>query len=147
MKIGNRASLEAIQRKIEDVEFPEFETYYRLREMSGTERDDYEIAALKKTSNGTGKTTHEVEMKFLRARLVALCLVDESGERIYGDKQIKECSELPQGVLLKLYTAANKLNGLEPEAVKEAEKNSASDPEISSASGSLSDSAKPLLNS
>src|SRR5580765_691528 len=128
MKFGNRASLQAIIRKTEDVQFPEDDTFYRLREMSGTERDKFEIASFKltKTNGASTPASREVDPLYLRARLVAMCLVDENGARVYTDEQVRECSdELPAGVLAKLFAAAQKLNGLEATAVEDAAKNSA----------------------
>ena len=148
MKFGNRASLQAIPRKTQDIEFPELETFYRLREMSGTERDRFEIASFKLTKTNGATPTREIDPLYLRARLVASCLIDESGGRIYTDKQVQECSdELPAAVLATLFAAAQTLNGLDSTAVEDAAKNSASDRESSSTSGSLSDSTEPSLNS
>lgn len=152
MKFGNRASLQATLRKTIDVPFPDEDTFYRLREMSGTERDRFEIASFKIKPNNNGAEhapqTREIDPLYLRARLVASCLVDESGERIYTDKQVQECSdELSASVLNKLFNAAQKLNGLEATAVEDAAKNSASDPQGDLPSGSQDTSEKPSLNS
>jgi hypothetical protein len=132
MKQGNRASLQAIQRKTEKVEFPEFDTFYLLREMSGTERDRYEIAAVKETydpKEGNGKATprRTIDMLYLRARLVALCMVDENNDRIYADDEVQQLAdEIPASVIIKLYTAAQHLNGLDV-TPEDAAKNSDSD--------------------
>jgi hypothetical protein len=147
MKFGNRASLKSIPRKSEDVAFPELDTFYRIREMSGTERDRFEISAFKVTTNGSGEK-REIDPLYLRARLVALSLVDEEGNRIYDDGQVRECSdELPASVLGKLFAAAQKLNGLDATAVEEAAKNSVSDLSSDSSTDLPSSSAKPSLNS
>ena len=147
MKFGNRASLQAIPRKHEDVQFPELDTQYRLREMSGTERDRFEISAFKTTKNGSGTPSREIDPLYLRARLVALCLVDEEGNRIYDDGEVKTCSdELPASVLTKLFAAAQKLNGLDA-TVEATAKNSLSEPEEDLPSASPSPSEKPSLNS
>ncbi len=147
MKFGNRASLQAIPRKCEDVEFPELDTMYRLREMSGTERDRFEISAFKVTKNGSGTPSREIDPLYLRARLVTLCLVDEEGNRIYDDGQVRECSdELPASVLTKLFAAAQKLNGLDA-TVEATAKNLPSEEPSDSTSVSPSPSEKPSLNS
>ena len=135
MKFGNRASLEAIPRKTEDVPFPEFDTFYRLREMSGTERDKFEISAFKVTTNGSGDK-REIDPLYLRARLVGLCMIDEDGKRCYADNEIQKLADaVPSSVLGKLFTTAQKLNGLDAGAVEAAAKNSESGPD--SASGSV----------
>lgn len=124
MKLGNRATLKNIQRKTVDVEVPELDASFRLREMSGTERDRFEAAAFKEEG---GKRT--IDPLYLRARLVALCLIDESGERMYSDAEITTLSDdLPASILGTLFTAAQKLNGLDAQAVEDAGKNSGSAP-------------------
>ncbi len=148
MQFGNRASLEAIPRKSEDVEFPELDTFYRVREMSGTERDTFEIETFKLKANGAGTPSREVDPKYLRARLAVLCLVDESGNRLYADNEVKACSDtLGAGVLNKIFTAAQRLNGLDATAVEDAAKNSDGDRNDDSTSGSPSSKEGPSLNS
>lgn len=125
MKIGNRASLQAIPRKTLQVEFPEFDTAYKLREMSGTDRDKFEIAAFKEDAEGK----RHVEPLYLRARMVALCMVDDAGVRLYADDEIDMLSnEIPASIIGKLFVAAQKLNGMDADAVEVAAKNSASVP-------------------
>lgn len=125
MKIGNRVSLLAIPRKTLSVPFPEYDTEYRLREMSGTDRDRFEIAAFKE--DATGKRS--VEALYLRARLVALCMVDENNVRLYADDEIDQLSnEIPASVIGRLFAASQTLNGLDASAVEAAAKNSESVP-------------------
>lgn len=96
----------------------------RLREMSGTERDQFEISAFKDEG---GKRV--VEPLYLRARLVALCLVDEAGVRVFGDEDIEALSgAYPSAVIGMLFEAAQKLNGLAADAVADSAKNSDSVP-------------------
>ena len=59
----------------------------------------------------------------LRARLVALCLVDADGNRLFGDDEIDQLGEEPSSVLGQLFMVAQKLNGLAAAAVVQAEKN------------------------
>ncbi|MBK7082363.1 MAG: hypothetical protein IPH55_17100 [Betaproteobacteria bacterium] len=89
MKVGNRASLTAIPRKTATVQFTEYDTEYRLREMSGTDRDKFEIAAF--DLDGEGK--RKVNALHLRARMVALCLVDENNVRLYADDEVHMLSD------------------------------------------------------
>jgi hypothetical protein len=131
MRIGNRASLQAIPRKTVTVRFEEYDTEYRLREMSGTDRDKFEIAAFKEDSEGV----RHVQPLYLRARMVALCLVDENNVRLYADDEIDQLSdEIPASVIAVLFVAAQKLNGLGADAVEAAAKNSESGPVAASPS-------------
>lgn len=131
MKIGNRASLMAIPRKTAVVQFQEYDTEYRLREMSGTDRDKFEIAAFEVDPTGNRK----VRPLYLRAHLVALCLVDEQGVRLYADDEVHMLSdEIPASVVAELFVAAQKLNGMDAGAVERAAKNSESGPDAASPS-------------
>jgi hypothetical protein len=130
MKLGTRTALEQIARRTVDVEFADLGFAYRLREMSGTERDKYEISAFKEID---GKRT--VDALYLRARLIAFCMVNEKGERLYADDEIELLSNaVSASVLGKLFEAAQKLNSLDASAVDGAEKNFVSVPSDASTS-------------
>lgn len=101
---------------------------FRIRELSATERDKFEVAAFNDTTeivDGKPVVRRKVNPVMLRANLVALCLVDESNVRLFGDDEIAQLSDgVPTAVLSKLFTAAQKLNGLDGGAVEDAIKNS-----------------------
>lgn len=133
MQRGTRAELEQLPRKKEDVAIEELDRLYTVREMSGTERDTFEISTFKEKDgvDKDGKPTRirTVDTKYLRARLVGLCLVDEAGARLYGDNETKVLSDtVGASAIDRLFKVAQKLNGLEGEAVEDATKNSASVP-------------------
>lgn len=128
-KIASRAALEQIKRSFQDVDIPEVGTF-RLRELSGTERDRFEVGIFREenvTVDGKAQTVRKVEPLLLRARLVALSLVGEDGKRLYADDEVEILSDsVPSSVLNKLFEAAQKLNGMANDAQAEAEKNSVS---------------------
>jgi hypothetical protein len=125
MKYGNRASLESIKRKTVEVEVPEADAIFRLREMSGTDRDKFEVSAFKEDKDGK----RSVDPLYLRARLVALCLVGEDNVRLYADDEIHMLSDnASASVIGKLFAAAQTLNALDGAAVEDAAKNSVSAP-------------------
>ena len=125
MKYGNRASLESIKRKTVEVEVPEADAIFRLREMSGTDRDKFEVSAFKEDKDGK----RSVDPLYLRARLVALCLVGEDNVRLYADDEIHMLSDnASASVIGKLAAAAQTLNALGGDAVEDAAKNSESAP-------------------
>lgn len=131
MKLGNRSVLENVVRKTLDVDIPELDASFRLREMSGTERDKFEVAAFKERADGK----RSIDPLYLRARLVALCLVGDDGVRLYADDEIHQLSDaVPSSVLGPLFEAAQKLNGLDATALETAGKNSESGPVAASIS-------------
>lgn len=125
MKLGNRTTLSSTPRKTVDVELPELDCAYRLREMSGTERDRFEIASFVEGVDGK----RHVEALYLRARLVASCLVGDDNARLFADDEVHQLSDVVSAsVIGKLFEAAQKLNGMDAAAVETAAKNSASAP-------------------
>lgn len=128
-KVGSRSDLKCIARKTADVEGLVDGVVFRLREMNGTERDKFETGVFKDeevvSSDGKTETKRKVDPMYLRARLVALCLIDDNGERMYADDEITMLSDdIPSVALGKLFEAAQKLNGLEAAAAEDAAKNS-----------------------
>ena len=122
MQKGTLQDLLAITRKQVVVSLPDNGVEYTLRELSGTERDKFEAWTF---SEVDGKRT--IMTTYMRARLVALCLVDESGHRMVSDNEITALSDgTPSSVLNTLFAAAQKLNGLDGAAVEDATKNSGS---------------------
>ena len=120
MKKGTRVTLQSAARRQVEVEIPELDAAFILREMSGTERDKFEAGAFVETD---GKRS--VNVVYLRARLVALCLVGEDGDRLYADDEVSQLSDaVPASILQKLFEAAQKLNGLDAAATEAALKNS-----------------------
>ena len=145
MKYGTRASLEAIPRKTIEITVAETGETFVLREMSGTDRDKFEVSAFKdetETKIVDGKETsvsaRKVDPLYLRARLVALCLVEkDSNVRLYADDEIHMLSDkLSASVIGQFFAAAQKMNALDGAAVEDAAKNSESAPAGASSSDS-----------
>jgi len=120
---GTLQDLLSIARKRVVVKVAELDGMeFTLRELSGTERDKFEAWTI---SEVDGKRT--INTTYLRARLVALCMLDEGGARMVPDSEITTLSDgLSSSVLTTLFTAAQKLNGLDGAAVEDAAKNSES---------------------
>lgn len=151
MKYATRASAEALVRKT--IDHPIGDTLYRLREMSGTERDRFEMSVFKPAgTNGavpSGVVAKEVDPLYLRARMVVMCWVGEDNKRLYKDSEVQLLSDtLPASILAELFTESQKLNGMAPTSVEDAAKNSASAPAGASTSVSPGTSKDaPSLNS
>src|SRR5258708_5682280 len=76
--------LNADDRKTVEVEVPEWGGSVLLRSMTGRERDAFE-ASLQETR---GNKTKQNVVNF-RARLVALCIVNQQGELVFNSADIK----------------------------------------------------------
>jgi hypothetical protein len=115
MAILNRdAILTADDMKTIDIEVPEWGGDVRLRTLTGGERDKFESDMI----DQRGKN-NKMNLVNLRARLVALCAVDEGGKRMFGDNEVTKLGSKNAAVLDKLFTAAQKLNGMTQEDVEE----------------------------
>lgn len=115
MAILNRdAILGADDMKTVDVEVPEWGGSVRLRTLTGGERDKFESDMV----DQRGKN-NKLNLVNLRARLVALCAVDEGGKRMFGDNEVSRLGAKSASVLDKLFVAAQKLNGMTEADVEE----------------------------
>jgi hypothetical protein len=104
---------------------PEWGGRVRLRTMTGTERDDFELSLLVAKKEGK-KTTREVVLRNVRAKLVATCICDEQGKRLFNDTEIATLGAKNGKALDRIYEISRDLNGLSEEEVEEIVKNSVS---------------------
>jgi len=101
----------------ESVEVPEWLGCVLVRALNGTDRDAFEQSII------DGKKTN---LKNIRARLCALCMVDDDGKRLFSDADVNALGQKSASALDRVFRVAQKLNGLSPDDVKELEKNSGS---------------------
>jgi hypothetical protein len=104
--------------KSEVVDVPEWGGSVTIRRMTGGERDAYE-ADVFETKGGT------VTMKRdnFRAKLVARCLVDDNGERMFSDGEIAVLAKKSAAALDKCFAAAQRINGMTAVEQEKIEKN------------------------
>lgn len=98
----------------EDVAVPEWGGVVRIRTMTAGARDDYEQTMLA----AKGQRQRNV-----RAQLVALCAVDETGGRLFGPGDIEALGAKSAKALDRLFDAAIRLNGLGASDIEDLEKN------------------------
>jgi hypothetical protein len=96
------------------VDVPEWGTSLYVRDMSGGERDQWEMVAFK-----DGKVSPE----HFRAKLLVRCLCDEQGQRVFQDSDTEALSAKSATVLARLYEVAARVNGLTQGDVDELTKN------------------------
>lgn len=106
--------------KKEKVEIPEWKGHVFIRSLTGTERDEFEQSlwvgeGMKKKQN----------LDNMRAKLVALCVIDDKGKRLFSSTDAAALGGKASAVLDKLFTMASKLNGLGIGDVEDAVKKSA----------------------
>lgn len=107
--------LDADDIATETVDVPEWGGAVLVRAMTGTERDRFEFAlaaARKSTKPGTSQV--------VRAQMVARCLVDDDGKRIFTDGDVVRLGGKSAKALDRLFDVAARLAGMNDEATDEA---------------------------
>lgn len=98
------------------VEVPEFGGHVYVRELTGWERDDFEAGCV---DRGEEKANYSN----VTARFVALCTCDAEGKRLFTDDDAGQLGDQSNVGLLRIFTAARKLNGMGQQAEEEARGN------------------------
>ncbi len=121
--------LKADDLPTEVVEVPEWSGSVTVRTMTGTERDSFEASITQKRGGSV-----EVNMTNLRAKLCALTMIDENGERYFADSDVAELGKKSSAVLDRIFAVAQKLNGFGQDDIEELAKNSGAAPKEDSTS-------------
>jgi hypothetical protein len=103
----------------EEVPVPEWGGAVLVRELTGAERDEFEESCYV----GRGKNRQE-NFRNLRARLVALSVVDDAGRRLFSPEDLAMLSTCGAAALDRLFGAAQRLSGLTTRDVEELAGNS-----------------------
>ncbi len=128
-RIGMADIVKSVDLKKEEVEVAEWGGSVLMRELTSKERDHFEATSFVETLDdnpdkpGEKLITRRPILDNLRARLVALCMVDDAGNRLFGDDEVEVLGGKSAAVLSRLFTVAQRLNGLAAKAVEDAEKN------------------------
>lgn len=121
----NRDSiLSAQDLTTQTVEVPEWGGTVTVRMMTGTERDAF--------NSSLGVVNGKADMTDYRAKVVALTMVNEDGQRIFNIEDAPALSKKSTAVLERIFIAAATLNGMLTNSVDDAEKNSEPTPNASS---------------
>ena len=138
--LSKTAILAARDLQTEDVEVPEWGGAVRVRSFTGRERDAFEASMVR----GDGKD-RKVDLTNMRARLVGLTVIDETGQRLFTDDEVDLLGAKSGAALDRVFAVAQKLNGLSGADVEELSKNSSGVPSAVSTSASALPSGSPTL--
>lgn len=115
----------------EEVFVPQWGGSVFVRTLSGRERDEFESSTVK-MKNGK----QEPDMVNFRARFVALCVVDEQGQRLFKTRaEIDMLGSKSVAALQLLFNKAQELNSMSEDDVEELTSNFEAAPEEDSISG------------
>lgn len=120
--LTREAILAAPDIQQEVVAVPEWGGDVIVRGLSGAQRDAFEASVVEQK----GKKT-EMKLDNIRARLVALSVVDEKGKLLFSDKDVVALGKKSARPLQRLWDKARELSGLSDDDVEELAKNSSSD--------------------
>lgn len=98
----------------EEVEVPEWGGSVIVRAMTAEERDAFEQSMIERK----GKKV-DVNLKNARARLVALTVVDEEGNRLFTDADIAALGRKSSAPITRISDVARRLSGLDEEEIEE----------------------------
>lgn len=103
----------------EIVDVPEWGGAVRIRSLNGLERDAFEAAIAAPQQSGKVKfnTTN------MRARLCAMSICDESGQRLFKDSDVMELGKRSAAALDRVFSAAQRLSGLSKKDIDELTEN------------------------
>ena len=105
--------------KTEDVFVPEWDAWVRVRTLNASQRDWFEASVTQRN----GKKT-SINLANIRARLCLLCLVGEDGEPLFQQEDEFPLGGKSASALDRIFSVAQRLNGLRDEDVDELAKNS-----------------------
>jgi len=91
----------------EDVDVPEWGGVVGVGMMTGAERDSFEQEIVTRQ----GKKVH-MNLANIRARLVALCVVDGDGGRVFSEADVKALGRKSAVALNRVFEVAQRINGL-----------------------------------
>jgi len=133
-KILNRDEiLKVDDLKRRTVSIPEWGGSVIVRTMTGVERD--ELEGIMAVQSAEGKTPAE-RLRNFRALTVALCTIDENGNRLFTLEDVEALGRKSTAGLSRVFAAAQILSALTEESVKEMVKNSEPGPSEDSTSSS-----------
>ena len=118
MLLSRDLILGANDLQFEEIEVPEWGGRVRVRSMTAADRDVYEQSLL--SARGPDE---QINMRNARARLLAICLVDADGRRIFDEGDIERLGEKSAAAVSRVFDVAARLNALGKADIKELAKN------------------------
>ena len=118
--LGHAADRTSDIEPVPTPEWPDVDGKLGVSKLTSDEADAWEFSLFREVE---GKLKRD--MRSMRAKLAIRCLVDVgTGERVFGDGDLKKVGALPSDVVQRIFEAARTHNGLVPEASEEEAGNS-----------------------
>ena len=121
MTIASReALLKLCKRRYSTVEIPERDISIRIQSLSEAEKSQYETCLIAKNGRGIMRERLQDDTR----RLIALCVVDEEGKRIFSDSDLSAIANLDSYISSRIYDACQEHCGFNKGDIDETVKNS-----------------------
>lgn len=117
--------LSADDIRSERVKVPEWGGEVIVREMTGEERDEWEGSVVRREEGEDGKAAVIIDPANMRAKLVALTVVDEKGERIFTMDDVEALGKKSGKALDRVVDKAKNLSKITDEDLEDLGKDSA----------------------
>jgi hypothetical protein len=117
------AILAATDLQTEDVEVPEWGGWLRVKALNGAERDQFEASVVERKGKKSRMNTRN-----LRARLVAMAVVDEKNKPLFKTTDIEALGKKSAAALDRVFDVAMRLAGMRDEDIEELTENFSEDP-------------------
>lgn len=114
IRLTREAILGIRDLQTEEVHVPEWGGTVLVRGLTGAERDEFEASVLERR----GKS-RELNLVNLRAKLVARCVVDESGARLFLEDDVAVLGTKSAAALQRVFEACQRLSGMSEADVEE----------------------------
>lgn len=128
--LGRDQILDAKDMETKDIPVPEWGGDVRIRMLTGEQRDAFEASTVEMRKDGAQKRN----VANLRARLVALCVINEAGEQLFSPPDIKLLGNKSAKALQRVFNACQEMNSFTDSDVEELAENFDSAPSESSTS-------------
>ena len=114
--------LQAEDLPSEVVEIPEWNGSVIVRGLTGSGRGIFQNSIMSQNGNVNSKNVM-VDMKEAEMRLVAYCVVDENGKRLFAEKDIAELGKKSGSAINRISEVAMRLSGFTQEDLQELTEN------------------------
>lgn len=104
--------LGAVDLQTVAVAVPEWDGEVLVRGLTGRERDRFDESMMEETRRKGGRSERRVRWNNARARLCAMCIVDEQGRRLFTSEDVQALGEKGAAALQRVYDVAASLSGL-----------------------------------
>jgi hypothetical protein len=131
MRLSKDDILKAEDLVSEEIDVPEWGGSVLVRGLTGRERDEFEASIMERRGRRMYPNIANV-----RAKLVARCCIDDSGQRLFTDFDAEELGAKAASAMNRLYDVAARLSGMTEEDIEELVENFGETPSAGSSSGS-----------